>query len=164
MTTKSKPKKATPRKAREPNHEEIAAKLERLLSSDQLTEGQYEILTDLLLELSSDSGIDFLHPALIRSFYMLASEKRAEEVHRTELRDSLQAIEQGEAFPDYRITDGLERYRWRQHAARLSTDPSVSRYMRRKLREEPEAEYTHIYRLPDLIKRAEASRKKGGAR
>jgi len=118
---------------------------------------------DVLLELMNESGVDAISAPLVRAFYLEASTRNAEKCIRYELREVLRGIEQGEKFTEYSIGDGFEGYRLRCRAVQLASDPQVSRHMRRKLRDALQAEASAL-KFPKLIERAEASRKKGGAR
>jgi hypothetical protein len=147
------------KQVREPDHAKVAAKLEELLSGDQLTPEQEDILIDTLLELMNDSGVDAISAPLVRAFYMEASKRNAEKYFRYELREILRGIEQGEKFTEYRTGDGFAGWRFRQRALQLAADPQVSSYMRRKLREALQAKVSALT-LAELVERAEASRKK----
>jgi hypothetical protein len=147
----------------EPDHEAIAARLERLLSSDALTIEQSEILSDLMLELSNSTGITVWHPGLVRRFYLIAAEYQGEMGIRDELLETLDRIEAGDKFTGYESEDFLERYELRLEAYRLAEDKGVNRKVRRELRQAAESGPMGTPDFKELIARAEASRKKGGA-
>jgi hypothetical protein len=116
----------------EPDHEYIASELERLLSKDA-TDGQREILSDILLQLTNSSGVTIWTPGVVAAFYLVASQRRAELDTRAELLETLKLIEQGVGVEDYRMDDSLWGWKARRRALELVNSPEVSRMARRAL-------------------------------
>lgn len=50
---------------------DIAAEIERLITTDEFIEDQYDALVESLDELSSVTGVDITHPKLVRAAYLL---------------------------------------------------------------------------------------------
>jgi hypothetical protein len=151
------------KQTREPNHKAIAEKIERLFSDDDaLNEEQYNILTDILLEMSNDTGVTVFHSEVVRAFYTAASQRQGELGYRDELKEVLSMIEAGDKFEGYEMGDHMHFYRLRLRARELSQEATVSQYRRRKL-QSALSDRLYKYELPKLVELAEASRKKGGA-
>ncbi|MGA9997393.1 MAG: hypothetical protein WBP93_18385 [Pyrinomonadaceae bacterium] len=155
--TSTKGKRAT----REPNHRAIAEELERILSSEQVTDGQYELLTDIMLELSNTTQVSAWHPEVVKAFYLAASQRQGEMEYRDDLAEALKRIKAGDKFTAYRGGDHLHGYALRLRAIELSKDRRVSKALRAEMRQTTQE---HFRDFAELVNKAEASMKKGGAR
>jgi hypothetical protein len=103
--------------------------------------------------MSNDTGVHQDHPAIVRPFYLAASQHKGAKEYETELREVLRLIEQGEKFKGYVTGDRLESYRQRLRVNELIADPSVSEDAKRVLQEAIDEH--RVLDFAKLIKRVE---------
>ncbi len=121
--TKQKPEEA----------EATAVVIEALLSSDGLTQGQFNLLTDILLELSNNTGVSVYSPGVAAAFYLAAARRWGAARQRNELAEALRLIEGGETFDDYTGNDGVRRWKIRRRARASRCERSVADMLHRAL-------------------------------
>lgn len=90
-------------------HDANAEKLEHILSGAEQG-NQHDVLTDILLEMSSDTGINIDSPEIVRAFYLAAANIRGSAPHRRRIHQVLSLIEQGETFDSYRFGDTFQEW------------------------------------------------------
>jgi predicted nucleic acid-binding protein len=114
--TKQKPEEA----------EATAVAIEALLSSDGLTQGQFNLLTDILLELSNNTGVSVYSPGVVAAFYLTAVRRKGAAGQRNELAEALRLIESGETFNDYIGNDGVRRWKMRRRARAHGSERGIA--------------------------------------
>jgi hypothetical protein len=132
------------------NHEPEAEQIFRLLGDENTTEGQVEILSDALLELSNNTGVSIYSPEVVRAFYEAAAARVGAARMRSELRDVLALIAEGERFDDYRQDDFLRLWKARRRRQRHGGTQALAREITTK------AEFAGDAVRRDLLARLQA--------
>lgn len=120
------------------NHEPEAEQIFRLLSSENTTEGQTEILEDALLELSNNTGVSIYTPEVVRAFYEAAARRIGAARMRSEMREVLALIAEGERFEDYQSNDFLQLWKARRRRQRHGPTRRLAQEIETKAANAPE--------------------------